>query len=69
MTDLEKLVAAMKADGVEVTPEQAEAIALGQADSVAEYLARYESLQMPETSADPAQVSAKFSTPSAMEVL
>jgi hypothetical protein len=69
MTDLEKLVQAMKADGVEVTLEQAEAIALGQADSVAEYLARYESLQAPEVEVDPAKVSAKFSEPSAMEVM
>lgn len=69
MTDLEKLVAAMKADGVDVTEAQAQDIALGQADSVAEYLALYESLQAPDVEADPAKLSRKFSEPSALEVL
>lgn len=69
MTDIDRLVEMMKADGVTVTPAQAEAIALDDHDSVADFIKYYESLVPPEFEADPAKVSAKFSGPSAMEVL
>lgn len=69
MTDLEKLVELMKADGVTVTPAQAEAIALSRADSVAAFIEYYESLTLPEFETVPEQVSEKFTSPSAMEVL
>ena len=69
MTDIDRLVELYKADGVTVTPAQAEAIALSRADSVADFIEYYESLVPPDIEADPAKVSAKFSGPSAMEVL
>lgn len=69
MTDLERLVQLFRDDGHgDITPEQAEQIAVGIAGSVAEYLDRYGDLQPqavdPKASPDP-----KYSQPVAMKVL
>lgn len=69
MTDIERLVALMNADGLNVTPEQAEAIALEDHESVAAFIEYYESLQLPDIEAGPETVSEKFKEPTVMEVL
>lgn len=69
MTDIEMLVAILKADGLDVSPAEAETIALNNADSVSAYIELYNSLKVPDVEADPATVSEKFKSPSAMEVL
>jgi hypothetical protein len=69
MQDIEKLVGMMKADGIDVTPAEAEQIALNNADSVAAYIELCESRQPPEFDVDPASVPDKFKQPTVMEVL
>lgn len=69
MTDLERLVQLFRDDGHgDITPEQAQEIAVGVSGSVAEYLEQFGSLE-PVTVGPNAKPDPKYSQPVAMQVL